>query len=66
MAEKIMPYWGYQAILILAPIATPKVIPEQILHQHSTLASAINVCKVRLADRKNATGYSMQCNEVSS
>jgi hypothetical protein len=51
-----MPYWGYQAILILAPIATPKVITEQILHQHFTLASAISTCKVRLANRKNARG----------
>jgi hypothetical protein len=60
-----MLYWGYQAILILAPIATLKVITEQILHQHFTLASAISTCKVRLANRKNARGYSMQFNEVS-
>jgi hypothetical protein len=64
MAQTIMSRWAYQAILIVMPIVAPIGRPEQILHQHFTLASAMSAYKVRLANRKHATGYSMQFTSI--
>ncbi|MFT6917470.1 MAG: hypothetical protein ACJA2G_000071 [Cognaticolwellia sp.] len=68
MAQTMMSRWGDQAILIatriVAPIATPIVIPEQILPEYSTLASAMIACTVRLANRKHATVCSMQFTSI--